>query len=72
MHNRLMSSLLRRLAAQLGLRVLARARWPVLLLAAAALFLADLIVPDVIPVVDEILLGIATVLLARWRTASSS
>lgn len=67
-----MSSWLRRLAAQLGLRVLARARWPVLLLAAAALFLADLIVPDVIPVVDEILLGIATVLLARWRTSSSS
>jgi len=40
-----MSELLRRLAARLGLTVVARARSPVLLLIAATLFVFDLIVP---------------------------
>ncbi len=31
------------------------------------LFLLDLIIPDFIPFVDEILLGLLTVLLANWK-----
>ncbi len=62
-----MSELLRRLAARLGLTVVARARSPILLLVAAVIFVFDVLVPDLIPFVDEILLGLVTVLLARWR-----
>lgn len=62
-----MSELLRRLAARLGLTMIARARSPVLLLVAATVFVIDLLVPDLIPFVDEILLGLVTVLLARSR-----
>jgi hypothetical protein len=31
------------------------------------LFVLDLIVPDLIPFIDEILLGLATLILARWK-----
>lgn len=31
------------------------------------LFVLDLIVPDFIPFIDEILLGLATLILARWK-----
>jgi hypothetical protein len=47
---------------------LARLRFPVLFLIAAALFVLDLVVPDFIPFADEVLLGLATALLASWRT----
>jgi hypothetical protein len=47
---------------------LARLRFPVLFLTCAALFVLDLVVPDVIPFADEVLLGLATALLASWRT----
>ena len=63
--------LIRRLAARYGVTVLARARAPVLLLIAAGLFLFDLIVPDFIPFVDEILLAVVTILLARWRVTGA-
>ena len=33
----------------------------------AVIFLVDLAVPDPVPFVDEIVLGAATILLARWR-----
>ncbi len=46
---------------------LARLRFPVLLAITAGLFLVDLVVPDVLPLVDEALLGLVTVLLASWR-----
>ncbi len=46
---------------------LARLRFPVLFAITAALFLVDLVVPDVLPLVDEILLGLVTLLLASWR-----
>jgi hypothetical protein len=49
------------------LRYLGRLRFPYLLIATALLFLVDLVVPDFIPFVDEILLGLATLLLASWR-----
>ncbi|WP_231756889.1 DUF6116 family protein [Microbulbifer elongatus] len=32
-----------------------------------ALFLIDLIIPDFLPFVDEILLGLGTIFLASWR-----
>ena len=47
---------------------LARLRFPVLFLIAAALFVLDLAVPDFIPFADEVLLGLATALLASWRS----
>ena len=46
---------------------LAPLRFPVLFLIAAGLFLIDLAVPDMIPFADEVLLGLATALLASWR-----
>lgn len=42
-------------------------RFPQLFVLTAGLFLLDLIVPDLIPFVDEILLGLLTVLFASWR-----
>jgi hypothetical protein len=47
-------------------------RFPTLLAAAAGLFLLDLVVPDLIPFVDEILLGLATLILARIRDRRGS
>ncbi len=47
---------------------LARLRFPVLFVLSAALFAVDLVVPDFIPFADEVLLGLATALLASWRT----
>ncbi|MBL8298984.1 MAG: hypothetical protein JNN30_11650 [Rhodanobacteraceae bacterium] len=44
-----------------------RLRFPRLLLLTAVLFLVDLIVPDLIPFVDEILLALLTLLLSRWK-----
>ncbi|MFD1218241.1 DUF6116 family protein [Microbulbifer celer] len=32
-----------------------------------ALFLFDLLIPDMVPFVDELLLGLATLFLASWR-----
>ena len=68
----LVSEVLRRLAARLRIGVLARARSPVLLLVAATLFVVDLLVPDFIPFIDEILLGLVTILLARWKVRSQA
>lgn len=49
------------------LRWLGRLSYPRLFLVAAGLFVADLIVPDVIPLADELLLGLGTLLLANWK-----
>lgn len=46
---------------------LSRLRFPVLFALTAFLFLLDLFWPDVVPFVDEIFLGAATVLLASWK-----
>lgn len=45
---------------------LARLRYPQLFVLAASLFLADLLIPDAIPFLDEILLGILTLLVSQW------
>ena len=42
-------------------------RFPELFFLTAGLFLLDLAIPDMIPFVDEILLGLATILLATWK-----
>ncbi len=45
----------------------ARLRSPILFTVIAALFVLDVLIPDFIPFVDEILLAAGTVMLARWR-----
>jgi hypothetical protein len=47
-----------------------RLRYPQLFLLTAALFGLDLIIPDLVPFVDEILLGLMTVLLGSLQTRS--
>ena len=44
-----------------------RLRFPHLFLLTASLFLLDLLIPDMLPFVDEILLGLGTVLLASLQ-----
>jgi hypothetical protein len=50
----------------------AQLRFPKLFLLTAALFALDLVVPDVIPFADELLLGLATALLGSWRSRKSA
>lgn len=42
-------------------------RYPRLAMLIAGLFVADLLIPDVIPFIDEILLGLGTLLLTNLR-----
>jgi hypothetical protein len=42
-------------------------RFPTLLLITGGLFGLDLLVPDFIPLADEILLGLGTLVLSRWK-----
>ena len=42
-------------------------RFRQLFLLLGGLFLVDLLVPDFIPLVDELLLGLLTLLLATWK-----
>lgn len=50
-------------------RYAGRLRFPQLFLATLALFLIDLVVPDLVPFADEILLGLTTMLLGSWKKA---
>ena len=50
-----------------GLRWLGKLSFPRLFVLAAALFFLDLLIPDFIPLADEILLGLGTLLLSRWK-----
>ena len=50
------------------LQYLRRLKFPWLFAVTAALFGIDLVVPDVIPFADELLLGAMTLLLGAWRT----
>ena len=43
-------------------------RFPILLGITGTLFVLDFFIPDFIPFVDEILLGLATVILSRLKT----
>jgi hypothetical protein len=49
------------------LRWFGRLSYPRLFLLAAALFVADTLIPDFIPFADELLLGLGTLLLANWK-----
>ena len=49
------------------LRFAANLRVPTLVAIAAGLFLLDLVVPDLIPLADELLLGLLTLLLANVK-----
>jgi len=42
-------------------------RFKELFLLILALFLLDLVIPDMIPMIDEIILGLLTILLASWK-----
>jgi Family of unknown function (DUF6116) len=46
---------------------LGRLSFPRLFMLAAALWALDMVVPDFIPFIDELLLGMATLLLANFR-----
>jgi len=48
-------------------RYLGRLRFPYLVVITGTLFVVNLFVPDLIPFVDEILLGLVTVLLASRK-----
>ena len=48
-------------------RFASQLRFPYLFLLIAGLFVADLIIPDAIPFVDEVLLGLIAVLLGTWK-----
>jgi hypothetical protein len=53
------------------LRWLATLRFPKLFMVIAGLFVVDLAIPNFVPW-DDILLGLATLLLARWKTHRSA
>ncbi|WP_133478039.1 DUF6116 family protein [Cognatilysobacter segetis] len=40
---------------------------PTLFRITALLFVVDMLVPDIVPFADEILLGLATMLFANWK-----
>jgi lauroyl/myristoyl acyltransferase len=44
-----------------------RLRYPTLFKITAALFVLTLLVPDPLPFIDELLLGLGTLLLATWK-----
>jgi hypothetical protein len=54
------------------IRFASRLRFPQLFFLTAALFLVDLAIPDFIPFADEILLGLATLLLGSLRRKPKS
>lgn len=62
-----MMGLLRRIALMLLGRFGARLRYPHLFLIAAVFFGIDFILPDGLPFLDEIALGIAALLFGLWR-----
>lgn len=53
------------------LRWLGRLSHPRLFIVAAALFIGDLLLPDMIPFIDELLLALGTLLLANWKQRKS-
>ncbi len=47
-------------------------RYPQLFFLALALFVVDLVIPDLIPMVDEVLLGLLALLFARLKERGKS
>ena len=48
-----------------------RLRFPTLFLITAGLFVFDVVVPDLVPFADEILLGLVTLILSSWKSGRS-
>ena len=48
-----------------------RLRFPTLFLITAGLFFFDLVVPDLVPFIDEILLGLGALILSSWKSGRS-
>ena len=48
-------------------RYAGRLRFPQLFAFTGTLFLLDMLIPDLIPFMDEMMLGLLTVLLGMWR-----
>ena len=48
-------------------RFTSRLRFPQLFALTLVVFVVDLFVPDMIPFIDEVLLGLTTLLLANWK-----
>jgi len=48
----------------------AKLRFPQLFMFTAALFFLDMLIPDLIPFIDEVLLGLVTLLLGMWKKQS--
>lgn len=48
-------------------RFASRLRFPALFALVGGLFLVDLLVPDLVPFVDEVMLALGTLLLGSWR-----
>ena len=61
------SPVLRGPLVALAIRYLGRLRFPYLAAITGTLFVVDLIVPDFIPLADELLLGLATLLLTMIK-----
>jgi len=53
-------------------KAVAGLRFPQLFLLTVLLFVVDLVIPDLIPFIDEILLGLASLLLASWKRKPDS
>ena len=62
-----MSGMARGGLAGIVLRWASRLRFPYLFLLTAALFVANLFIPDALPMADELLMGLLTLLLASIR-----
>ena len=56
----------RNIAGSLIARFASRLKYPQLFFVTLGLFLLDLVVPDLFPFIDEIVLGLLTVLLGTW------
>ena len=50
---------------------LSRLRYPQLFAIAATLFAVDLVVPDIVPFIDEILFALVTLLFGSWKKRRS-
>jgi hypothetical protein len=51
-------------------RYATRLRFPQLFAFTGTLFLLDMLIPDLIPFMDEMMLGLLTILLGTWRKDS--
>jgi hypothetical protein len=58
------------LVGALVARYAARLRFPQLFAFTGTLFLLDMLIPDLIPFMDEMMLGLLTLLLGMWRKTS--